>query len=71
MSLAISAKGLFTGFALNWVFKHVVADAADQLWKECLDVVSVADSLLLEDVLGVYFGFVDDALHEFELLAKF
>ena len=63
VGLAISAKGLFTSFALDRVLEHVVTDATDQLWKECLDVVSVVDSFLLEDVFGVYFGFVDDALH--------
>lgn len=71
VSLTIATKGLFTSFALDRVFKHVVADAADKLLKECLDVVSVADSFLLVDVLGVYFGFVDDALHNLNLLQSF
>ena len=62
--LAFAAKSLLAVFALDWILIDVVADAADELGEECLDLPYVYDFVFFEDVLRVLTTFINNALHK-------
>ena len=51
MGLAVTTKRLLTGLALNGVLQDVVADAANELGQEGLDVLRVVNPVLLVNEL--------------------
>lgn len=61
--LAVTAERLLAVLALDGVLQDVVADTADQLRQEGLDVLRVMYPILLVDVLLFLPGLLDDALH--------
>lgn len=55
MGLALAAQRFLAGFAFNWVFENVIANTANQLGQECLNMGSVVYFFLLKAVFRIDF----------------